>query len=72
MPKMKLREAYRFNGQVYGPSYAEAIDVPDEVAQAAGYQAELPATDPDLKGTEADQGETSNAGAPDLPKKSGK
>jgi hypothetical protein len=72
MPKIKLREAYRHEGQVYGPSYTEAIEVPDEVAKAAGYSADIPVTEPELKGTEADQGEESNASAPDLPRKSGK
>ncbi len=55
MPKMKLTQAYRFAGQVYGPSYTEAIEVPDEVATAAGYQAEIPVSDPALSGTPADE-----------------
>ena len=54
MPKVKLQDAYRFNGTVYGPSYGEAIEVPDEVAAAAGYTVDIPASEPDLKGTAAD------------------
>lgn len=54
MPKVKLDAAYRFQGQVYGPSYGEAIEVPEEVARAAGYTADIPVSDPDLKGTAAD------------------
>lgn len=64
MPKVKLNNAYRFNGQVYGPSYGEAVDVPEEVARAAGYAPEIPVSDPAMVGTAADDPQRDDSPAP--------
>ncbi len=70
MPKVKLTEAYRFNGQIYGPSYGEAIEVPEEVARAAAYSAEVSPTNPALEGTPADDPERTPTS--ETPKQAGK